>query len=228
MGRSGLCKRVLEIYNRTENWKTARCFAPLFGEAAIGLARRLDKYGYTKPEEVRLELFWHGMRDFLFERIKENDPMNDRAAWKRRIQTCYSNLFPDLKERVRGYPSFRTIKYQHHYSGTEIEELYTNLIHTEIDIVLETPRALFVGEAKYKMNLGSNGKLVLVHQLIRQYVMAKILVDLSEADREVIVFVVGVKDNQCQVRFMIDQGWMKACNVLSWSEIKQLVLQPAD
>ena len=109
-----------------------------------------------------------------------------------------------------------------------MEGLYNNLIHTEIDIVMETPSALFVGEAKYKMNLSSNGNLVLVHQLIRQYVMAKILVDLSKAGREVIVFVVGVNDNQRQVRFMIDQGWMKACNVLSWKEINQLAPQPAD
>ena len=32
--------------------------------------------------------------------------------------------------------------------------------------------------------------------------MAKILVDLSEAGRAVIVFVVGVNDNQRQVQFM--------------------------
>ena len=146
MVRSDQCKRVLEIENRTENWKTARCFGPIFGESAIGLALCLDEHGYPGSEEVRLELFWHGMRDFLFKKIKKNDPMNDRAAWKRRIQTCYTDLFPDLRERVQGYPGLRALADQR-YSGTEMEGLYNNLFHTEIDIVMETPRALFVGEA---------------------------------------------------------------------------------
>ena len=32
------------------------------------------------------------------------------------------------------------------------------------------------------MTFGANGRLVLVHQLIRQYVMAKILMDRLESD----------------------------------------------
>ena len=49
---------------------------------------------------------------------------------------------------------------------------------------------------------------------IRQYVMAKILVDLAKTGKEVVVFVVGVNENRLQVQFMIKQGWMKASNVL--------------
>ena len=35
---------------------------------------------------------------------------------------------------------------------------------------------------KHEMTFGANGRLVLVHQLIRQYVMAKILMDRLESD----------------------------------------------
>ena len=77
-------------------------------------------------------------------------------------------------------------------------------------------------QAKREMSLSPDGSLVLVHQFIRQYVMAKILVDLTKTGKEVVVFVVGVNENRLQVQFMIKQGWMKASNVLSWSDIKRL------
>ena len=60
--------------------------------------------------------------------------------------------------------------------------LGNNLVNTEIDIVLQSPNHLFIGEAKHEMTFGANGRLVLVHQLIRQYVMAKILMDRLESD----------------------------------------------
>ena len=76
------------------------------------------------------------------------------------------------------------------------------------------------------MTFGANGNLVLVHQLIRQYVMATILVEISNnrPRKQVIPFVVG--DNvgtlkkSSQVRFMISQGWLREANVLCWGEIK--------
>ena len=64
-----------------------------------------------------------------------------------------------------------------------------------IDIVLETTNRLFIGEAKLESALGSDSDHVLVHQLIRQYVMAHILLDVlvNRAvydSREVVPFVV--------------------------------------
>ena len=110
------------------------------------------------------------------------------------------------------------------------ESLYNNLVNTEIDIVLETPKHLFIGEAKHEMTFGANGSLVLVHQLIRQYVMAKILVDLAvESDdpkKEVVPFVVGDNIEELkkkhQVKFMLAQRWLKKENILSWDCIKEL------
>ena len=60
---------ILGITNRTENWKTARYFAPLFEHRSVRLARRLlteeEERATLQPGDVRLELFWYGMRDYL-------------------------------------------------------------------------------------------------------------------------------------------------------------------
>ena len=122
------------------------------------------------------------------------------------------------------------------YDVSKPEREYTlrrNLIHTEIDIVLETQDHLFIGQAKHESGFGVDGKDVLVHQLIRQYVMAKILVDLTRSDKQVISFVVGDDTDKMnkyvQVKFMLDQrrrykdqGWLRKGNVLSWGKIKEL------
>ena len=113
------------------------------------------------------------------------------------------------------------------------DKLSDNLRGTEIDIVLETQNHLFIGEAKDESGFGTNGTLVLVHQLIREYVMAKILVDLvAESDkdkkRKVVPFVIGASDkleslkNTAQVKFMVAQGWLKEKNMLSWCDIEKL------
>ena len=58
---------ILGINNRTENWKTARYFAPFFAneEARLRLATRLGAPDGTKAGDVRIELFWYGMRDWV-------------------------------------------------------------------------------------------------------------------------------------------------------------------
>ena len=71
-------------------------------------------------------------------------------------------------------------------------KLYNNLRETEIDVVLETPKYLFIGEAKGETDLRGNGYRVLVHQLIRQYVMARILVDRLESGKEVVPLSLGM------------------------------------
>ncbi len=108
--------------------------------------------------------------------------------------------------------------------------MVSNIRNTDVDVILETPHHLFVGEAKHEMSFGADGNLVLVHQLIRQYVMAQILVELCGGSgvKSVIPFVIG--DNidgikkTAQVQFMIEQGWLKAGNILSWKEIESIAL----
>ena len=104
--------------------------------------------------------------------------------------------------------------------------MYSNLYNTEIDIVLQTPNHLFIGEAKEESTLNSSGKYILVHQLIREYVMAKILVDALGINKEVIPFVVGDDieklKNKGQVKFMVNQDWLDKKNILSWKDVKKL------
>ena len=77
---------------------------------------------------------------------------------------------------------------------------------------------LFIGEVKHESTFGADGKLVLVHQLVRQHVTATILLQIAGEHKEVIPFVVGDSTNYLkktsQVRFMIDQHWLKESNVL--------------
>ena len=55
---------VLGIENRTENWKTTCCLSPFFGDRAVALARRLGEPPATPPADVKLELYWKGVRDW--------------------------------------------------------------------------------------------------------------------------------------------------------------------
>ena len=59
----------------------------------------------------------------------------------------------------------------------EINKLRDNLINTEVDVVLESPDSLFIGEVKDVSDFGADSRYVLVHQLIRQYVTATILIE---------------------------------------------------
>ena len=59
---------ILGIPNRTENWKTARTFAPFFKScsARAALAKRLlEPLGESQEGTVEIELFWYGIRDYI-------------------------------------------------------------------------------------------------------------------------------------------------------------------
>ena len=110
-------------------------------------------------------------------------------------------------------------------------KLFNNLRHSEIDIVLETPDHLFIGEAKDESPFGSDPFDVLVHQLIREYVMASILVGIAGMNKKVVPFIVGSEDriksikNTQQVKFMSDSPrcWLDKGNILSWEQVERLV-----
>ena len=167
---------------------------------------------------MRLELYWKGMRDFL-------KKQEDKEKWKFEIADRFRNseLFGNLQEsvsdfRVSGRSGFRKLQ-PGNYDTSDSEGIYRNLYNTEIDIVLESRHTLFIGEAKGEMSLGADGRLVLVHQLIRQYVMANILVDLTGKPKRVVPFVVGCNERQYQVQFMLKQGWMEERHILKWDDI---------
>ena len=161
---------ILGIENRTENWKTAQVFAPFFENpcAPKRLAGKLLGTPAPPKLNVSLELFWYGIRDY-----------GDRCGWKKKnyIKPCaeaYESLFPELRGCVeKHFTNLDAI----HYSVSDKVKLANNLRNTEIDIVLESQHHLFIGEAKREAKFGDRAS-VLKHQLVRQYVMARILLEL--------------------------------------------------
>ena len=166
------------------------------------------------------------MRDYLHKNGGKN-PSDDEDFAER-----YVRLFPDLRSRIEDFGGFRNLNDSNYDVFTEVKKanLRNNLVNTEIDIVLESPNSLFIGEAKHEMSFGADGTLVLVHQLIRQYVVARILVDRLECDKEVVPFVVGDDAKQLrkshQVGFMTRQGWMTERNILEWRDVEDLARNP--
>ena len=217
---------ILEtIENRTENWKTALYFSPMFRDSnlRLALAKRLGEPQGTQPDDVHLELYWKGMRDYLHQNGGKTKSDNIDFAER------YKCLFPNLHQEIEDFGRLNKLKDLNYDVSMKdsIINLGNNLANTEIDIVLESPSRLFIGEAKHEMDFSSDGSLVLVHQLIRQYVMAKILICRLESNKEVIPFVVGDDAEKLkrrrQIGFMVHQGWLKEENILEWDDVKNPV-----
>ena len=215
---------ILGIRNRTENWKTARTFAPFFDDAELRLAlvKRLGAPSDTRPENVQLELFWKGMRDYIH-------GAGGKRPTEEELAKLYEELFPGLQSKIRDFRSddgltFEPLKPQN-YQVSRPAGLRDNLKNTEIDIVLQTKERLYIGEAKDESGFHAGGSLILVHQLIRQYVVARILVNLTGDGKEVAPFIVRNEPKgrePAQVQFMVVQGWLKRENILTWSDIEKL------
>lgn len=212
---------ILKIENRTENWKTACVFAPLFrdAEGRNRLAERL--LGKPAKSEVSLELFWFGARDYVHAQGGRT-PIIEADFAKR-----YGSLFEELHDWVKGFVSLASWQLlDHNYTSRDEVKLTNNLIHTEIDIVLQSQRHLFIGEAKRKESFGENRELVLVHQLVRQYVMARILLDIVGSKKQIVPFVVGNDReklaNDPQVEFMAEHLGMRRDNVLRWDDVRSI------
>ena len=212
---------ILGIENRTENWKTTVYFSPLFGGKSQRLAEMLGATSELPPDEVRLELFWKGIRDYRYQEALS------RRELEGRVVESYNQNFSNLRRDVLASDNFWELQDDHYVSSGDsaASRLTNNLLGTEVDVVLETPKHLFIGEVKHESTFGADGKLVLVHQLIRQYVAATILLQLIGDRKEVIPFVVGDNTDYLkktsQVRFMIDQCWLRQTNILNWEDIKR-------
>ncbi len=231
---------ILGIKNRTENWKTARTFARMKPENVAALANKLLKPYRTCPEsdlpivhpgEARLELFWKGVRDYIYVNKAKKQELIDRFA------ELYNHEFKDLFSKFRAFcessnaaPAKRALGFlgSQNYivaNCTSRESLFDNLRNTEFDIVIESPNHLFIGEAKGEMGFGAQGRLVLVHQLIRQFVTARILLAHLKRKKTVVPFIVRdklhSKRHAVQVQFMLDRCWMKKENILSWSTVEK-------
>ncbi len=213
--------KILGIENRTENWKTAYYFAPFFRckDARLRLARRLGEPDETQASEVCINLFWYGIRDHF-----ASDGIGDEKDLAER----YDCLFPHLSNNILSFSHLQTsqsFNYNPSQANQEVN-LRNNLGNTEIDIVLETPNHLFIGEAKHETGFdNSDTSDVLVHQLIRQYVTTKVLLNILGNKKKVVQFVVADDRDHTmnfgQVKFLLQQCWMSENNVLTWKDIKE-------
>ena len=95
-----------------------------------------------------------------------------------------------------------------------------------------TSKYLFIGEAKHESSFNKNPDYVLPHQLVRQYVMARVLLRFIKEspdvkERTVVPFVVGDRPDKLrnlhQVKFMVELKKLREDNVLSWKYIEDLV-----
>ncbi|MBI4197980.1 MAG: hypothetical protein HY533_02585 [Chloroflexi bacterium] len=230
---------ILGVKNRSENWRTAQAFAPLLaGGTAHLLANKLLPGRQFLHDEVHLELFWRGVRDVLHDL---DGPRRRRRQDAQRLTTeiteLYAAHFSDLREcigsfRVDSRPGFLPLdegSYGVPASREGQVKFYYEMQNTEIDVVLSAPGYLLIGEMKSESSFGASRKNILVHQLIREYVMAKIAVLLRPAYESVAIvsFVIGEKEKKRylhsnkQVRFLVAQGWLTEDNILSWSDLKQ-------
>lgn len=205
---------ILGIENRTENWRTAQVFAPLFEDADARRSFAAQLLGKPVKSAMSLELFWYPVGDY----VKEHPGANGTDDLAQR----YANLFPNLREKVAG--EFRSLA-SHYYTTSNKKQLADNIRNTEIDVVLEARHHLFIGEAKREEKFGDSAS-VLKHQLVRQYVTARILLDLIGKRKTIVPFVVGndrdTLEKDRQVRCMVDRLGMRRENVLAWEDIQRL------
>ena len=217
---------TLGIVNRTENWKTAQSLSPLFGDRAVFLAHKLGEAQTTPAPDVTLELFWTGARDYCFGKDK-------RECAEQLVSSC-RRLFPKLRDKIKTFDGFNDLQ-PHNYnisSEDQRQQLLNNLLNTEIDIIIKSPERLYIGEAKYASGFHADGKLVLVHQLVRQYVMANVLVDVTGSKLKVVPFVITEEREKRrepdQIRFMMHREWMEPDHRLTWDQIDALASKPPD
>ncbi|MBN3136050.1 hypothetical protein E2566_03655 [Pectobacterium punjabense] len=227
---------ILGIKNRTENWTTV---GHLFDLRNNKLIRYLmgnnsdDSAPFDNGSEARLELFWYGYRDYIFGKNITRNTVKIDAIYER-----FLRLFPGLQERVLNFNGesnkYLRVKKTANYS-LEREDaplrLFQNIRHTEIDIVIETRNKLYIGEVKDSQTFGAHGGLFLPHQLLRQYVMARILVDELGKDLDVVPFVIvndstprndqnKVQLKNGQVLLMENLNYLNMKNVFTWSDIE--------
>lgn len=225
---------ILGIKNRTENWKTAESFASFFKDksALAALAKRVGESVEDSQTDLQIELFWRGVRDYLKKKNKSISELYDLVGSARLKRFgCLRQDAIDFGLNVGEDWNYDVCnRYPITLSGKDSDKLSNNLFYTEIDIVIQTPNCLLIGEAKGESTFDAKSKYVLVHQLIRQYVTATILVDLTSIKKNVVPFVVGESSkldsirNNAQISFMIDQGWLKEKNILSWKCIDKLAM----
>ncbi len=218
---------ILEIKNRTENWTTVR---KLFSPKIEGPAKRLvdellkadESEGNQSGSQIHMELFWRGYRDYCASRRITRKTCNFDG-----MATRYEKLFPDLHQRVTRFAQenpgqLRVTETNYCVNQSNRLNFFDNIRNTEIDIVIATANTLFIGEVKDTQTFGAKGSLVLAHQLLRQYITARMLVDEMEKEMRVIPFILSDSKRTLkngQVRLMLALGYLDESRIFTWDDL---------
>ena len=228
-------------------------------ENRLKLVREILKPDISTDKKIEIELFWYGFRDYVHAVLKDREKEEVEQEKKRLnciIRESYKNQFGRLHDQFVRYKSDKTSKFKDkkgvlpnpdiNYNINYLDSvdvvieksrkkrgwgsLASNLMHTEIDIVIDTGdhnNALLIGEAKAESSLSVTGDHFLPHQLLRQYVATSILMSMIPCGRCVIPFIVCDKPknirNSEQVDFMVKMNWLRTNRIFSWEYLEDVL-----
>ena len=244
---------TLGYENRSENAMTSKHFQWLDDSNCWGLVTgKLKQLGGLEdhPESsTKGQIFAHPWRDYLNHEASEAKKENKYSSLKKarleikqkadsRIVEIYEQEFSDLQGKVFEFKGFdhKYLKRDKNYNLKENSgQLLTNVHNTELDVLIADDYNVYVGEAKGEMRPNASAtERMLVHQLVRGYVVVKTWIEYRGLKRpdgnamSVVPFIVAKDEDFAslmgnnQVQFMIKRCWLKAEHVLDWGKIKEL------
>jgi len=222
------------VENRSENWRLAKAFIDKkdnfleYKIADIVLSNCNQKIS----GQLSYEFFWTGFRDYCHSVsiAKKNSALGFRVV------DYYQKTFSNLLDNIHQYnitennPKLKLNNPEINYVvNEETKNIFlNNLYYTEVDIIIRAGSNLLIGEVKSTQTFGSNSKHVLVHQLLRQYIMVSTLVNEKQFQEKhnciftIIPFVIANRNAErtAQVKIMKNLGWLVRGNVLNWDFIE--------
>ena len=218
---------ILDIPNRTENWETAKAFVPFFqdNELLSNLVKRLNPCDTSEKEDLKIELFWKGFRDYRHEYEKNHD----KKAFGKRLAEQYERNFECLRNKIVCFGEFQELEDENYaIKKDEYNKTFVNnILNTEIDIVIQSKCCLYLGEAKKECAFSADSRNVLVHQLVRQRVLGTLLLNTLNSNLKLKQFVVMNNEPKegrrpKQLQFAINQKWIKKTNILTWDGLASI------
>lgn len=222
---------MFKIVNKSENWRIAKLFINGSGEkVAKSIAEKvLLNCNLPNSTSIEYELFWKGYRDYCdhIDGKGRNVDIKDRAL------QVYNAKFKSLRAEIEKYnasyfPRLNLDDCGRNYtvSSESIDDFFRNLYNTEIDIVIRAGDCFLIGEVKHTQSFSADSGHILVHQLLRQYVVASIILEeisrMESKKFRVIPFIIadGNAKNTGQIKLLQHLGWLNEKNIFSWSSFE--------
>jgi hypothetical protein len=214
-------KGVGIIINRAENNLTAKVFVTLFNSLRpAGTLLRALELEEGKCNQVKMELFWKGFRDYAI----------GDSQCRQKFYREYMRIIPGIRAAVK---STRLKMRGTFYTGDDRDKLFNELRNTEVDVALFTDNKIYLGEAKRKEKLGSNGRNILAHQFLRQRVMVEVWKALNNDKRDLVSFIICDRTKMKSIRRMEQVKALqffdgRRPSVISWQDVLENIQQSSD